>query len=109
MTERKGVRAGEAYDASDPQQVAEAEALSKQRIEERKFVTAGILKTPQGREWLFRTMKDTGLFDDRVLTDSDYANGFRAGMMEMGLGMLRMLCKADPNLFAQMIKENDIG
>lgn len=49
------------------------------------------------------------LHDERqiVLSGSDYENGFNNGEREVGLRLQRLLCRADPEKFGLLVREND--
>jgi len=98
---------GEAYDASDPETIKKARAAARLRDEQRAQITAQLLESRQGREWLFSVLKDTGVFVDTTITDSEFANGFAAGKLHTGMAMLRVFCRSNPEKFGLMVKEND--
>ncbi len=108
MNERLGIpKQDEAYDASDPKQVEKAEQAAKLRVEQRKAVSAQLLSDIPGRAWLWGLLADTKVFQDRVVTDSEYQNGFLNGELEIGLKLVRHLCRSSPENFGKLIRGND--
>lgn len=100
--------ASEAYDAADPEAVRRAEAAAQLREEQRRQVALAILATAQGREWLWQVMKDARFLETRIaVTASQYEQGFFDGQREVGLGLMRVLARANPEDFARLLREND--
>lgn len=98
---------GEAYDASDPAQIKKAEAAAAQRIEDRKRISALLLDSREGREWLWQLLQDCGTWEKTILAGDAYGQGFEDGKREIGLSLTRHLSKSNPQQFANMIVEND--
>ena len=99
----------EAFNASDPEQVKKREAEIAIRDEGRRNVNMALLATKAGREWCWHFMQDCHVFHTRVVGESEHMNGFYEGQREVGLNLMRVLCRAAPENFAQMVKENDGG
>ena len=102
------IGADEALNLSDPKSVRKAKAKASLRADERRQVTVELLSTKQGREWLWAILSDCYTMNARiVLSGSDYENGFNNGEREVGLRLQRLLCRADPEKFGLLVREND--
>ena len=99
----------EAYDASDPEQVAKAEAARSLRESQLRQVEAAILATPQGRMWVWSILSgDCHLWEKKIAISGQHEQGFFDGQQAIGQGLMRRLARANPELFAMMLTENDL-
>jgi hypothetical protein len=99
-----------AYDS--PEQIKEstdkenAEVLRQRRLRQ---VEAAILETPMGREWLWGVLSDLKVFEVTIaVSGSPFEQGLWAGQSLAGQRMMRRFAAARPELFAQMLAENDV-
>lgn len=96
------------FDAGDPKAVEKQKKAALLREQQRKVVMAGLLASPEGRDWLWQLLIATHAFDERVaLSNGQYEQGFYNGQREIGLNLLRALAKSSPQNFAIMISEQD--
>lgn len=92
------------YDASDPQQVREAEAKAKDRGEEAKLILQNIMSLPQGRAWLWGLLARCHIYESCFGPD-DRTTAFALGERNVGLRLQAEIIEASPTLFMQMLKE----
>jgi hypothetical protein len=67
-----------------------------------------ILRTNQGRDFMWRLLQQTGIFD--TCFDKDpVVHAFKAGCRESGLWLQRELRDASTDLYLKMLKEHENG
>ena|SRR5690348_1121785 len=91
----------EPTDLSDPEGLKRAQAEASLRTDRQRAIELLLLSTPEGREWVWTLLRDTGLWTDGEMVP------FQQGMREVGLQLMRRLARSSPNDFARMFTEND--
>ncbi len=95
------------YDASNPEAVKKKEGEARLRQEQMRTVESDLLKSRQGREWVWQILQDCKVFEKRIaMSGSENENGFFEGQREVGLQLLRRLATSCPKQFALMMAEN---
>lgn len=97
----------EAYDASDPEQVAKAQAAASLKADQRRAVEVALMSTKEGREWVWQLLLDCKVWEKRISMTGEHENGFFEGQREVGLQLTRRLARSAPQRFAEMFAEND--
>jgi hypothetical protein len=92
------------YDASDPDQVAEAADGARRAARRDANTLKAFLGTPHGRAWMYRLLVSCHIYQTSF--DGDPMRmAFREGERNIGLRLLAESQNADPDLFALMLKE----
>ena len=99
----------EPFDASDPKAVARAEAEASLREDQLRQVEAALLATPQGRTWAWWLLTGAcSLWDEKInVSGGQYEQGFLNGQQKIGKGLMRRFARANSEMFALMLAEND--
>lgn len=97
----------EPYDASDPEQIAKAEAAASLREDQRRAVEQALMTTTQGREWVWQLLGECRVWEKRISVTGEHENGFFEGQREVGLQLMRRMARSAPADFTRMITEND--
>lgn len=63
-----------------------------------------IIKTPEGRRWIWRVLEDCGIYRNSFHLNSNQT-AFCEGKRDVGLGIIRDLFEADSTTFMQMHNE----
>ena len=93
------------YDASDPKAIARAKSAAGRRKKADEDVVKAIMKTANGRSWLFRILEACHIFQPSIVIGQPDATAFREGERNVGLRLLQIVQRMT-ELYLVMIKEN---
>ena len=97
-----------AYDANNPEHVAQRKTDQGRRNKRLLNTAALILSQPNGRELMWEILSWCGVFNQEF-DDSAARMGFWAGMRNTGIRLQALLMKADMKMFMRMWEENGNG
>lgn len=89
--------------AGDPEQVARAEEVAKNRRETELADVRWLLADPRGRRFFWRYLEQCGVFRTSFTGSSE--TFFREGARNVGLAMMADLEEADPQAYVTMLTE----
>ena len=92
------------YDAGDPMQVAARTRASKRRKKKDADYLKHILRTPEGRHWLWSLLSETNCFAE-PFDLNDRCEAFKLGQYNVGKRLYDRAMSTDPKAFLLMITE----
>jgi hypothetical protein len=95
----------DAYDASDPQAIANAQKDQLRKEREDRDVVRRILMTKQGRAWLCRILDRCHINNSPFVAGQADVTAFHLGTESIGRLIMVMAMEASTDLYMTMIKE----
>jgi len=91
------------YNASDPQQVADAEAHQKDMAQDIEY----IISQPRGRRWIYNVIWDTCHIDlPSHVPGNPESTAFNEGVRSLGNNLLSAVKGHSPVAYMKMLEEN---
>jgi len=72
-----------------------------------KEALADFIKTPGGKNWIRNIVNNSLIFDTGIFTGNS-STFYNLGMRDIGLSILRNAKDADPDAYAEIIKELEL-
>ncbi len=95
----------ELYDASNPKHVAKALKGKKNRERRKRDVLANLLKSADGRLWMYDLLSDCGVYLSSFSSDP-LLMAFKEGRRDVGNKLVTQVHAAGSELFVLMCEEN---
>lgn len=96
----------EAFDANDPEKIAESEKEANKLKIKKLRVVESIMSTEDGRAWMFDVLgTDCHVFAENHMRDTPERNARFEGERGVGLRILDQIMTAAPEMFWQMRTE----
>lgn len=91
--------------AADPRQVKAAKKQEKANRERERADLQNILESVQGRRFIWKYLRDAGVFRLSFLPGDSHSTAFHEGRRSQGLSLMLDVMQLDPLLYFKMAKE----
>jgi hypothetical protein len=105
-TDEKQDAEDEAFNASDPAQVAAKRRSAGKKRKANESVVYTIMSTQAGREWMHSVLSSCHCFSSSF-TGETLSMAFKEGERNIGLMLTAQIMKASPDEFVMMLKEQN--
>jgi hypothetical protein len=85
----------------------EEKAIFEMKVKAVKAALADFIKTPGGKNWIRNIADSSMIMSEQVFTGNSHTF-YNLGMRSIGLSILRDAKDADPDAYAEIIKELDL-
>lgn len=97
------------YSTPEERQIARRAAkVEKERLAVEDAVVQGIMATPGGRAWMHRYLVSCAVFQ-RTFDPNPHFTAFNEGRRSIGLSLLDDVMRASPDMYIQMMREQENG